>query len=876
MRIISDILFRIRSLLLPEKMDRELANEFAFHLEKATEKYIAEGMNPADARRQALIAFGGMEKQKEFARDSWGVNSLRDLGSDVRFALRQLRKNPLFAGLATATLALGIGGAVALFSVVSGLMLKPLPYDDEGRIMTFWSFLNWRGQEFDFVRERVRAYEHIAAYGMERTTLRSIDATRMVRGIDASSELFDVLGAHPFLGRAFSPGEDRPGAEPVVVISHSLWQNEFSSDRSIVGESVTLGDKPTTVIGVMPQGFYFPSPEFDTWRPMNLDPSTRDYRSNGRLALIGRMRDDITPMQLDEDLASLTAALGEEFTYPAAWDKTKGAFVLPIRDFLFGDMHSALLLLQGAVGLLLLMACVNVSALILSRTVDRTGEMALRMALGAGRGRLARQVLTEGIVLGFVSGVGALLLAVGMFDALVARLPLQNGLGATLSLDWMTLTAATGLALGAGVAVAVIPLWSLMRGKLAGEISGERRPGGGTGGESRVHGMLVATEVLLAVMLVTGASLLVRTVTRLRDVDIGIEPDGVVAVDLVTGVDAMDDAQLTEFYRRVMEDVPVIPGVMSAALTNRLPLRDGGWQGTVNIESRTDLSREERPNSLWRTVTPDYFATLGIQLTAGRFIDESDIAGRQLVGVVNETFARTAWPGEDPVGKRFAVGLEGRSDWITVVGVATEPRMLGFVGENPMTIFFPHAQLVGPNGNDRLIFKTASDPLSLVPAVRDVVSRIDSRVAVANPTTMNDVIDSRIAEPLRLRFFLTLFGALGLMLGAVGVYGVVSYAVTRRRTEFGIRTALGAGPWVLVNGVLRRGMTPVLIGTVLGVAGSLALSRLLAGFLFEVAPNDPISILAAAVLLVLVGVTACWIPARRASKVSPMESLRAE
>jgi putative ABC transport system permease protein len=403
-RWLSDMWFRMRVVVNRESMEEELDEEFAFHLEQDAEKYEARGMAPADARREVRAQFGGVEQQKERARESWGVLPLQDLAGDVRYAGRQLVKRPAFSLLAVLTLALGIGGTVALSSVAQGILLRPLPVEDEGRLVTFWSDYNWRGVEFDFVRDQVQAYEGVTAFSNSAFTLRDGGASTWFLATVASAEFFDVLGARPLLGRTFHDGEDRPGAERVMVLSHGLWQQEFGGDPSVVGRRVLLDGRQTTVVGVMPEGFYFPTPEMRAWVPLNLDPADAEYQGNGWLVLTGRLRADATEAEVRDDLTSLASALGERFRYPAAWDKTRNPYVTPLREYLLGDVRPAVLLLLGAVGLLLFMACANVAALILTRTGDRTAEMSVRAALGAGRSRLARQMLVESIVLGLAGG----------------------------------------------------------------------------------------------------------------------------------------------------------------------------------------------------------------------------------------------------------------------------------------------------------------------------------------------------------------------------------------------------------------------------------------------------------------------------------------
>ncbi len=874
MRWLRDLGFRARALLFRSQMEAELREELADHLRRETERNEAAGMTPAEARRAAAVRFGGEERFREQARESWGVTAFTDLAGDVRFAGRQLLKNPAFSVLAVLTLALGIGGTVALSSVVYGLLLRPLPVPDSDRVVTWWSDYNWRGSEFDHVRDVAQAYESLAAFSNEGYTLRSESGTSLVVGTVASAELFDVLDVPPLLGRTFQAGDDRPGAEPIVVLSHALWSQEFGADPDIVGRRIELGGAPRTVVGVMPEGFYFPSPDLSLFVPLNLDPATRSYAGNGWLVMVGRLRADVTEPQIQTDLQRVTQALGERFEYPAAWDKTRNPYVVPIREYLFGEVRPALLVLLGAVGLLLLMACVNVAALLLTKTVDRTREVAVRAALGAGRARLARQVLTESVVLGLVSGAVGMGLAIAMFDLLVASLPLQESFRETLSLDWTTLVSALALAVFAGCLVAIAPMRSLLRGDLS-CVSVSDRTGGGGLREGRLQNVLVVAEVLLAVVLVTGASLLIRTVGQLQAIDVGFETDGLLTMGVLLPEEQSTESERAAFHDLLVERAPSIPGIEQVTLVNRLPLRDGGFQGPVGISDRPELQGTDRPNALYRPMTAGGFETLGAEIIEGRSIQPTDGPDAPVVAVVNETFARSVWGDESALGRRFTSGFfEGEAE---VVGVVRNMAVTDLVGEPPRAAYYSWDQTQRGQAGAIIVARVASgDPSAVAPALRSLVAEIDSRAAVGRIETMDDALEGKMAEALRLRFFLGLFSLLGIVLGSVGVYGVVSYSVQRRRTEFGIRMALGADPHRLLGKVLWRGLLPVVGGIVTGTVVALFASRLLAGFLFEVSPVDPVSMLSAGGVLLLVGAAASLLPALRASSTRPATALRAE
>lgn len=867
----TDWTFRLRALFGRRSLEHQIDREFAFHVQMEAEKLEREGWSSERALIEARRRFGSDTRERERARDSWGVNTGYDLISDAKHALRQMRRRPGFSALAVITLGLGIGATTALFAVVYGLLVRPLPFRDEG-LSVFWSAHNWRGSEYDYVREGSLAFDHIAAYSSLAEPMRTgpSEASRLLEYVPATANLFDALGVKPLLGRGFAPGEDRPGAERVMVISHGLWQEEFGGAEDVIGRRVTIGGQPYTVIGVMPRGFYFPTPEFRAWRPLILDPNDPVYAGSGWLALIGTHKKNVGQAEITRELARITRLLGERFTYTAAWDKTKNASVTPVREYLLGNVRDPLLLLMGAVALLLVIACANAAALILARTTDRTTELSVRLALGADHSRIARQIVTESVVMATIAAiVGAVVAAVG-FKALVASLPVQRGFGSTVSLGWQAFVTAFALALAVGLVVATAPVRQVLRGRL--DVR-ERSEEGLRRGTRRVHAWLIVAQVTLAVMLVSGASLLIRSVERIRSIDTGFDATGVVSLDLVreSGSGASDP-----FYSMVLERVKSIPGVTSAGFTNRLPVRDGGWQGSVNIEGRDDLAGAQRPSTLYRSATADYLATLGIQVRAGRGIEATDRSDGALVALVSESFARRIWPNENPIGKRVSFGGT-QAPWRTIVGVAEEARMTSIMGENPLTLYVPHEQMPwGLAGGAVLVVRGTTDPASMIAAVRSVVAEIDGTVAIARTGTMQAVVNTALAEPLQLRFFLGLFAALALILGAVGVYGVVSYAVSRRRAEFGIRMALGAAPGRVLRLVVGTGMLPVVLGATFGILASLGLSRLIRGFLYEVSPTDALSLTAAASAVLMAGATAALLPAWRAGRVSPVESLRSD
>ncbi len=800
---------------------------------------------------------------------------LRDLFADTRHAFRQFRRQPGYSVLGIGTLALGLGATIALGSVVRSVMLQPLPVTDEMDLRVFWDQYDWRGVEFDFLTERARALR-LAAYSLDMVSLRTEEGSTAEEAGIASANLFDVLGAPPLLGRTFAPGEDRPGAEPVVVLSHGLWQRTFTSDSTVIGRHIMVDGNPARVVGVMPPTFFFPTPTTRLWRPLLLDQASSSYQNNGWLVILARKAHGSAERLVTDEVASLGRALGERFDYPAAWDKSKSPGSIPLRTYLVGDLGPGLLLLLSAGVLILLMACANVAALMLARTTDRANEMRLRAALGAGRARLARQIIAESFALSALAGVvGAVVARLG-FAVLVAALPLPNGLATIVTLDWKAYLLAFGLALVVALTVSAVPARDLLRGGLAGVGSSRRARGVGhrTG---RAHGVLVASEAAIAVLLLVGAGLMIRSVERLYAIDLGFDVEGRAAIDLFAGGDELSPVARRRFFDAIVDQSAALPDVTGAALVLRLPVRDGGWQGSVEIEDNPDLQGKTAPNSLFRPVTPDYFRTLGIAVTRGRGFTLADRTGSPLVAVVSESFAAKAWPDTDPIGRRIRGSFGTGDSAMTVVGVVAEIKITSITGANEPVLYVPLAQRPGPTEGAVLVVTSRNrHSLEVVPSIRHLVNRLEPRIAIGRVTDLESVVAGALAEPLRLRFFLVLFASLALVLGVAGIYSVVSYAVTSRRSEYGVRLALGATGGQVLRRVIHRGLRPVAAGTGIGLLSAWALSRVAARFLYGISPTDPVSSLVAVVAVLLAGIAASVVPGWRATRVSPSELLRSE
>ncbi|NIR43192.1 MAG: FtsX-like permease family protein [Gemmatimonadetes bacterium] len=862
------------------RIREDVETEVEHHLEVAARVLERGGLEREAARREARRRFGDVKRAKEeleamdqrnerWARRQawWG-----DLWRDLRHGARVLRRRPGFAGLAVGTLALGIGGTAAIFSIVWGLMLRPLPYGEEERLVAFWRPGHWSPAEFEVAREAGESFSALAAWSWDARTLRRGEGVaRLESGVIATGNLFELLAAPPEMGSGLRWEDSRPGGEPGVVLSDGLWRDEFGGDPAVLGTTIRMSGEPRLVVGVMPPAFYFPTPEARYWIPLTLDRAESGYSGNHWLRIAGRMAPGVSTSDPGA-LAPIVAALGERFDYPPDWDKTRDASFEPLRQRLLGDQRPALFLLLGVVGVVLLMACANVAALLLGRTADRRSELAVRAAMGASRGRLARQLVSESVLMGLLAGaLGAGLAAAG-FRALVARLPLDPALVETLGVDWPLLAGALGLALAAGTLIGAAPLVGVIRGGLRGSLGGRRASGGGLT-RGRLQSALVVTQVALAVILVAGASMLTRSLARMRAVDVGFEPERVLAVDAFAAGGDLDQDERRRFFPEAAERLGELPGVISSAAINRLPVRDGGYTSIAEPAER-ELG-DAAPTVWWRVVTPDYHRTMGIRLLRGRGLSERDRSGAPHVAVINETAARALWPDGDAIGKRYTHGIDVE-DEITVVGVVEDVRLAG-PREPPVPVAYrPYDQASFVTSQGVMVIKTGGAVGPLAGQARALIQRLNPAVAVPRMASLESILRDSMADTSRIATFVALFAALALALGAIGVYGVVSYGVVRRRQEFGVRLALGSSPERLLRSVLGRGLILASAGLALGLAGLAALAGLVRPFVHDIAPLDPLSLAAAAAILTATAALASWLPARRAATVDPVNALRAE
>lgn len=818
---------------------------------------------PGGVRRGWMRGTTGFESEAN--RMSGGVSGLEGWIHDARFALRGLRTRPQYVLLSVLTLALGVGGTTAVFGIARALLLEPLPYAASEELVVFWNDGDWRESEFAYLRDDWSGFAGVAAYRPEAVFMRMEGApSRLIPGVASSAELFDVLGAMPLLGQGFRPGDDLVGAEPKAVLSHGLWQ-ELGGRRDIIGSTLRLDGQLRRVIGVMPAGFWFPDPSVRIWvsTPMRPDNNVGNY------ALVGRRAPGQPLTAMEEPLRRITTRLSEVFTYSPQWDKTQNAELTPVADYTLGPIRPALIATLAGMGVILLMACANVATLMLGQLRGRTSELAVRIALGAGRRRLTQQLLVESAMLGLFAGlIGALAAAAG-FRLLLSALPLGE-LAHAVEADWTLFLTALLVAFGAALVIAMAPVFSLWRGDLREALMRARSGGIGARG-GRLEEGLVVTEVALAVLLAASAAVLIRSVENLRTIDPGVETTGIGAIN-VTAADDLEVEPLRQHYVRTTEALAALPGVAAAGMIQRLPLRDHGDNWGITVLGQP--ADEEVTTTALRFVTRDYFDVMGIRVLRGRGFDATDRQGSELVIVIDETLAEEYFPGQDPIGQQIGSGTG--TGWMRVIGVVEAVAHAGLTDEPEPGRYVLVDQHDYVPGSAVFVLRAESDR-DVAPLLPQAVRRIQETTpdfAVDETTTMENVFALAMGPTHRIMQLMTMLGVLALALGAVGVYGVVSYFVSRRRRDWVIKIALGLRPATVLRQVVTRGALLVVLGCVLGLVASVALIRLFSSLLYGVSAADPAALLAAAATLVAAGCIAALLPGHRASRANPAQVLR--
>ena len=804
---------------------------------------------------------------------------MHDLLHDLRYAVRSLLRRPGFTAVAVATLALGIGANTAIFSVIDGLLLQPPPFAAPERLMIIHE--TNRGEIFpaavpnflDLERE-ARSFAGLAAYRWTSYNLAGgAERPERVAAAMATVDLFTVLGVQPALGSGLPPDAQlgTAGTPPrAVVLGHGLWQRRFASDPEVVGQTLRLDEEPFTIVGVLPDDPYLPwAGDVELWVPMSVFANAEGRGNHSNTVILGRLAPGVTEAAARQELVSIYDRLAKE--YPGT-NTHVSAKLVPLSERLVEDLRPAALVLWGAVGFVLLIACANLANLMLTRAAGRHRELAVRRALGAGRGRLVRQLLTESTVLGLAGGLAGLLL--GAWGIELLRTALGDSVRSgqlTLSLPVLAFTA--GLALATGFAIGLVPAVSASRrGDAAGLAEGGRGGGADRGGR-RLRQVLVAAEVAMALVLLIGAGLMIDSFRKLQSVDPGFVTEHRLVADvLLPEASYGDEASRLAFMEQLRERMAQRSGVTGVTFARPLPLTDSSSRSSFAAEGRT-YADGENPSFSWSIVSPGYFATMGVPLRAGRAFDERDTPTAPPVMMIDTLTAERLWPGEEAVGKRLRYTSDD-APWITVVGVVAPIRHLDLDKAAEPHVYFPLPQR--PPGGGSLVLATTGDPLALADAVREEVAALDPDLPVGEITTLEDNRRGGMESYWYPMLLLGIFAALALALAALGIYGVMSYAVAQRTREIGVRMALGAAREQVVRMVLGEGVRVVLVGAAIGLAGGLALARLMAGLLYDVAPGDPLSLTVVTLLLAAVALLACLLPARRAAGIDPMEALRWE
>lgn len=873
-----------RALLRPSAVERELTDELRHHIELETEKNIRTGMDPVRARRKAKIDFGGEERFKEQTREARSSRLLEDVLLDVRYGSRQLRKNPGFTTVALLSLTLGIGANTAIFSVVNAVLLRPLPYSHPERIVVVEEHAGGERQptfsprDYLDLKEQSQTLEVVA--GLRRGSMSFVDENGpdRVRTQSVTPNFFRVFGVEPHLGRFFSdtPEEDTEGK--LVVLSYGAWQTRFGGDASVLGTRIRLDGESHTVVGVAPSSFRYPE-DTEMWvrsyrdgvpePPVDVGEDLAEIRSLGYFSVLGRLGEDATLPEAQAEMTVLADRI-HEFKDPA---QSYAIGLVPLQMSMVADVRLALLVLFGAVGLVLLIACTNVANLLLARSASRTRELAVRASLGATRRRLFRQLLVESLLLGGLAGVLGLALARWGFGALLEALPAEVPRLTAISIDGRVLVFTVGAALITGLLFGMLPALDASRADLGSAVREGARGIAGGRRQRRTRELLVVGEVALAVILLAGAGLLVKSLVRLQDEALGFDPEGVLVMRLsLPSSRYPDEPSRKILVKDLLQEVEALPGVRSAGVALAAPFAGGAATMSYVVEGIEPAEGDDF-SSEYQVVTEDYFRTMGIPVLEGRGLQATDGEGEGYpeVAVVNEAFARRHWGDENPIGQRISFNEEVFAD---IVGVVGDVRHFSFDRAPRPEVYMPYYRDAWPIL--ALVVKAQGDPRSLLAPVRGALGKVDPEQPASTLKTMTQILGESTGDRRFTVELLGLFTALALLLAVVGVYGVMAYTVGLRRPEMGIRVALGASPDGLLWMSIRSGLRLAVLGMVLGLAGTLGLTRLLGSLLYSVSPTDPLVLSCTALAVLVVVSAAAYLPARRAAGLDPATVLRSE
>jgi putative ABC transport system permease protein len=876
-------------------IEADVDDELRFHLDMRARDYEARGLASDDARRAAAERFGDVQgiggalrtHDRRRERGRRRQEYMSDLTNDIRYGLRAFVRAPAFTTVALLTIALGIGATTAIYSVVNAVILRPLPYPEADRLVQVWMDNRRTGLKEDLhswpnyadLRDQNRVFSAVAAYftgGYNLTTAGCRESEcepQRVRALVSTPDMARVLRVSPILGRTFTAGEDEPGRDGVVVLSNGLWMRLFAGDRNAIGRTVRLNGRERTVIGVMPPGFAFPTRDIDIWVPLALGPDDKQARSSYFLSAVARLEPGVPFARAVSDLDAIGRRLEQQY----AVDKDIGVYLVPLPEQVVGrTLRTSLWVMMAAVGAVLLIACANVANLMMSRAAVREREIGVRVALGAARSRLVRQLLTESVLLSVLGSALGVVLAWGGLRVLTRLAPEDIPRLDQVGIDLSVLAVTLGLAVSTGILFGLVPAMQSSRAASGGALREHIR--GGTGGRraQRMRRGLVGAQVALVVVLLTGAGLLIRSFMHLQRVDLGFRPDHLLTMRLSLPSAKYGTPQArAAFQDAVLDRVKQLPGVQGAALVTDIFLSSTPNSTIFRIAGREMTPEEQNVEIPLDATSPDYFKVMGIPLRRGRTFTAADNLDAPQVVLINETMAKRFWPNEDPVGKQFRYGDgQGDAPLMTIVGVVADMRRTGFDAPVRYETFRPHTQRAVSYFT--LVVRTAGDPLAAVPAVRALVRALDAEQPVFEVASMDQLLSSMVAQR---RFSMTLLGtfaALALVLGVVGVYGVTSYLVAQRTREVGVRLALGARPAQVVGMVVRQGMIVAMIGLGAGLAVALVAGRLMTGLLYGVSPYDIATLASVTAVIGVATLIANWLPALRASHVDPLTALRSD
>jgi predicted permease len=879
MRWLRASLLRLAEFFRKNRRERDLAAEMESHLQFHIEDNLRAGMTAAQAKREALMKLGGIEQTKKNYREQRGLPFLETLFQDFHFAARMLLKNPAFTAVAVLTLALGIGANTAIFSIVNGVLLQPLPYPHSEKLVVVArtaprfdhpvpvsgpNFLDWRA--------RARQFQFLAGFDGRGFTVMFGNEPENILGAAVSPNFLSVLQVAPILGRNFLEPEEHTGYDRVALITHSFWKERLGSDPGWVGRALTINGQPFVVVGILPANFrYVLMPSAQIFIPLNLEKTSR---GENFMSVIGRVKPGVSLRQAQSEMDSIARALEKE--YPAD-NAEQGAIVIPMLSRVGRQIREALLILLAAVGLVLLIACANVGNLLLAQGVRRRGEIAVRSALGASAGRLARQCVTESVLLGFLGCAFGLLAGHFGLQAFRVLSPGNVPRLEEVQINFPVLLFSLGISISASILFGLVPAARISRVNLADCLKEGSTHATSGADRGLVRQALVVAEIALSLVLLAGAGLAVRSFMNLLSADPGYDSRNLLTFYLSPQIRRA--AQAENFYRQVLERMSAIPGVRSVAMSRSIPPGGGEVDGPVITSEHPDVDPNRAPDIIFNPISPNYFRTMRLPLLAGREFSSADVHGGNPAVILNEAAARSLFLGENAVGLRVKLGADNLAAWWTIVGVVADERYFGWDSDRTPTAYLPLSQILQddmPDYDAAITLRTNSEPLSFLPAVRGAMASIDGQMALLGPETMEQRLGQTFAPHRFNMALLTAFASLALLLAAVGIYGVMTQFVAQRTHEIGIRMALGAPPVEVVRLVLGQGLRLASLGLAIGIAAAAAATRLIRSLLYGVSASDPLTFVFVASLLICTVLLACLVPVWRALRVDPLVALRYE